>query len=153
VDYYQNLADQTTTSQQKKAVVVFQQTVERAVQFREAALDVAMNNFRDNLDRIIETHQNAVKTAVGVYKAGYQTAVAKARDDCNKGLGSSLVRNNFNNSLKTARQNFLNDKQALEKQNIQLYVDARGRSIQGALDNFQQALELAQNNLKLVLGK
>ncbi|MCX6790900.1 MAG: hypothetical protein NTV62_01755, partial [Candidatus Gribaldobacteria bacterium] len=136
--YYKNLESQAVTSQQKQAVVVFQQTIERAIKNRELALDTAMENFRNSLDQIVEIRQGAVNTAVGVYKAGYQAAIAKARDDCNKGTATNLIRKSFNNNLQKARQDFLDDKQALEKQNIQIYINARDYSIQGALASFQQ---------------
>ncbi|MDD5146715.1 MAG: hypothetical protein PHN39_03175, partial [Candidatus Pacebacteria bacterium] len=111
---YNKLTEMATSTGQQQAIAVFQQVVEAAVAVKKEAVDAVIQNFRDGLDQAFIYRNNTVNTAVGVYKAAYQTAVARAEDDCDKGVGAVIVRTTLRGDLRAARQKFIADKQAIE---------------------------------------
>jgi hypothetical protein len=150
---YNKLTEIATSTGQQRAIAAFQQVVEAAVAVKKEVVDAVIQNFRDGLDQAFIYRNNTVNTAVGVYKAAYQTAVARAEDDCDKGAKAVIVRTTLQGDLKAARQKFISDKQTIEMVTVKPLVETRQQVTTQALNNFKNAIEKAKVDLKGTWGK
>ena len=153
-EHIAKLEARAATDAQKQAVVNFRAAVETAIAVRKTALNAAVKTFRDGVDQTIAQRKTAVDTAINAFKNARQAAVDKVETDCASGINSETVRETFRADMKTAREKFISDGQAIEKfyASIQPLIDVRRQAFDKSRQEFRAAMEKARADLKAAFG-
>lgn len=147
---YGNLEAKAATEEQKQALTVFKEEVDRAVSERRASVDEALAEFRSGLSQTLESRKTQVDNLVLQYKKDVAASFEKSRAACKGGSGKKTSRQDLISELKSIKDKFLLDRQGImttefEAQNLAL---ARRSAVDMAAENFKMALELAKEKLK-----
>jgi hypothetical protein len=149
-EHFALLEEKASTSEQKQALVEFKETIQDVKASRQAAVDAAISQFRTDLDKLINDRKTAIETAKNVYINAYNTAIQKAKEACTDGIDVNIVKETLKADLKTAKDKFNNDKQAIEKTDVKKLVEVRQRAFKEALDYFKKIMEEERTKLKAV---
>lgn len=154
-EIFAKLEDKAETDEQKQAVAVFVGAVQEAVAVRRAAVDAAVQDFREGLAEAIAARQATVNGITGAFRASTEEALAKASSDCEAGTAPATVRENFRVELKAARDKFASDKGEVDKLKTsrEALVTARREAIKQAVDTFKATLEQARAALKAAFSQ
>lgn len=149
-DSYNILESKAITDEQKKAVKKFKETVEAAVETRRDAIDAAIDAFRSGVDQAIVDHLENVDGVVNTYRNTVRTALEKAKSDCDNEVDSKTVRTNLHASLKAAGSQLKEDKTGVTKfsATMQSLIDAKKAAFEKAITDFKTAMKAAVAELK-----
>jgi|GEM_PF-1023445 len=147
----QQLMERAQTEAQKQAVTTFQQQVRTAAAVRKAAVDAAMNDFRQGLDNEAASREQAAQQAASQYRTAVQAAIAKAKSDCSAGTDPEQVRSAYMAALKNAQQTLQQARQGLDNrgETIRQLTQTRNQAVRKAAEDFKTAMEQARAQLKL----
>ena len=154
-EHYSALEAKATTDAQKQALAVFESTVEAAITARQTTIDATIASFQADIKRAMDNRKVAVDAAVSEFKNAEDLAIDKAISDCASGIDQKTVRATFIASMKTARDKFQSNKQAIEKlrASFEPLRATRKAAIDKAIQDFKIAIEGAKNELKIALGQ
>ena len=150
-EHFAKLEEKAQTDEQKQAVLVFVKAIEEAIKARRLAIDKAIEDFRRAVEEAKAARKTAVDGAVSNYKNAVKTAFEKAKTDCGQeGVDTETIRENLRIDLKTARENFIKERQEIEKLKTQMegLIIAKREAIKKAIDEFKTALDQAKEDLK-----
>jgi len=148
--HFSKLEEKAESDVQKKAVSDFKSSVKKAIEARRAAINAAMTTFRNGVKNLIATRKNGLAKAVESYQAAQKAAFEKAKTDCVNGVDPKTVRTNLHASLKTARDKFNTEKQAVEKvgTSMDALIKAKKEAMEKAKADFHAAMEKARTDFK-----
>lgn len=154
-EQFQKLEEKAQTDAQKQAIAQFKSTMTTAISTRRAAVDVAIQTFRQGLQQAINDRKTVTDTTVSTYKSAVNLAIEKAKSDCASGVDTKTVRTNLVQSLKTAREQFNTARQNIEKlsESVETFVAARKQAVKKAHDDFKTMAEQARIQLKAAFGE
>lgn len=134
------------TDLQKAAVEKFIQQLNTAQDARKTAIEMAIKNFRDAVDKTLLPRQTALNTVMENYQKAVTTALDKAKADCLAGGDSTTVRNSFVNALKIAKTKMEAEKRAIDKlkDTIKNLIAVKKSAIAKAQSDFKKAVESAR---------
>lgn len=144
------LENRAQTEEQKKAVSEFEATVRVAVETRRAAVDAAMNTFREQVKNSIQTRQGQADESVSVFDSARLAAIEKAKTACGNGSDPVKVRTTLRTELKAAQDKLQGDRQNITKvsANIEAEIQTRRQAVQKAGNEFRATMEQARIKLK-----
>ncbi len=146
---YQNLLNKATTEEQKAAVAQFQQTVEKAVVDRQAALDAAKLAFRNGIDTARTSRKADGTEALAAFKTAMQSALTKAKADCEEGVDQSTVRQSYLSALEAARKTLSEARQNNGiGDTVSQLAKVRTEAVKAALNTYRTTVEEAFALLK-----
>ncbi len=142
------------TDVQKQALTAFKEAVKNAIASRPAAIDAAIETFRQGTSQALTERKTAVDAAVAAYRNAVKTALEKAQSDCTKGVSAATIHKNLRTALKTAKEKFTSDKQAIEKLAVdkKVLIENRKQAIEKAIQDFKTAMEKAKADFKTAFG-
>lgn len=147
-EQYAKLLEKAQDNEQRQAVIEFKQDVEAAIAARKAAVDKAISDFRDSLDQVIAGRKTAIDAAKATYRNAYQVAVQKGVTDCAAGVDANQVRTTLRAALRAGREEYNEDRQAVEKMDVKALVEIRQEAFEKALEDFKTAMQEAREELK-----
>jgi hypothetical protein len=126
---------------QKQAVTTFQTQVKQAEKTRETATDQARFNYRAELTKVVQAHQDALTEASAAYNTSVGTAFSAALTSCQAG-GEVGALATLKTDIKTARGAFKTSREASKTNDqVKALVATRDTEIKTADDSFAQALK------------
>jgi len=142
------------TDAQKAAVTAFQNAVDQAVNARIASVKTANDVFQKGLDAAIAARKTQADTITRKYADAVKAAIAKAEADCAANQTQATVRSTLTSALQKARTQFMTDRQTIVKidTTVKTLVDARGRTVQKARQDFVAAIQKAREDLRSAFG-
>ena len=151
-EHFAKLNERAQNDEQRQAVADFVAAVKTAIATRKAAINAAIQAFRQGIDKAIADRKTAVDDAVQSFKDAVSVAEAKAKADCDAGVDAATVRQNFVDSLKAAKDQFKADRQEIEKLKdaIKPLIDTRKAAIAKAIQDFKMAIRKAKADFKAV---
>ena len=154
-EHFQKLREKAETDAQKQALIQFKEAVNSAISTRRAAVDAANSGFQQGVDQAITARKIAADAAVANFRNSVKAAWDKAKTDCASGVNTATVRQNLKSALKSAREKFVSDKQAVEKlrDSMKNLIQTRKQAIEKANQDFKAAMEKAKDDLKAVFPK
>lgn len=150
------LDEMAKTDAQKQAIAEFKAETTKTILIRQRAVDSAIMAYRNGLSKIVSDRKAAVDLAKTALKNSAQAAASKAKADCDGGVDPQTMRQNLQESLKTAREKYTGDIQTLEKNRVEATLQlrtARKEAVQKAVDEFQAVMEKARTEMKAALGE
>jgi len=150
------LEEMAKTDAQKQAIAEFKAETTKTILIRQRAVDSAIMAYRNGLSKIVSDRKAAVDLAKTALKNSAQAAASKAKADCDGGVDPQTMRQNLQESLKTAREKYTGDIQTLEKNRVEATLQlrtARKEAVQKAVDEFQAVMEKARTEMKAALGE
>lgn len=143
-----------TTDAEKKAVLDFQTSVNQAIQTRVAAVQAANDAYRRTLDNAIAARKTQEDAAVAKFTAAVQAAVAKAKSDCAAGTDSATVRTALTSALRSAHDQFMQDRLAFDKQDgtVNQAMQVRNKAASKARQDFVNVMQDARSALRSAFG-
>jgi DNA repair exonuclease SbcCD ATPase subunit len=138
---------------QKKAVKDFIAAAREAMITRHEAVDEAMENFRSELDSLSNNQQALLLQTQETYRASVQTALDKAKSDCQSGITPATVRTQLMTALQTAKQQMQTAKQQIRQSenSVEVLVKTRNEAVKSAGDIFRATMEKLRTELKTAL--
>jgi hypothetical protein len=154
-DQYSRLRERATTEEQKQAVEAFKNSIQVAISARRSAVDAALSVYRQGIEQAFTSRKSSVDAALDVFRNSIKTAFNQAQTDCAGGTDFKTIRQDLKAGLKTAREKFVSDKQAIEKTgpSVSGLVTAKNQAIQKAFQDFKTATEQARTALKTAFGE
>jgi len=92
VKQFDKLAEKMDTDQEKQALETFKAAVLKAISDRRATVDEIISDFKDKVAKAKADRKAAVDAIVKTYKDAVNTAVEKAKTDCQNGVSANIVR-------------------------------------------------------------
>jgi len=151
-EHFAMLEEKASTSEQKQALVDFQEAVKDALASRQAAVDSAITQFRTGLDKLIADRKTAIETARNAYLDAYNAAVESAKQACANGGDPSQIKETLKAALKAAKDKFNSDRHAIEKMDVKKLVEVRQQAFKDALNYFKKVMETERTKLKAAFG-
>ena len=153
-DNIEAIEDTATTSDEKAAVGAFKAAVEAAMIVRKTAVDAAQATFKTTLDSLVNSRQEAIRTAGATFKAAVALALAKAQTDCAANVDPVTVRTTLMNSIREASTKFHSDVQAVEQigQQVKEAAATRNAAVKAANKAFKDTILKAKQDLKNVVA-
>lgn len=150
VEHFAKLETKTQTDEQKQAVIAFTRAVQTAITTRRAAIDTAIQDFQQGINEAHFTRKSSADIVIGIFRNSITSAFEKAESDCENGIDPKTIRENLRTDLKTARENFVSDKQKIEKIKtpMETLITARQEAIKQAIDDFKAAVIQARDDFK-----
>lgn len=147
------LRTKANTAVQKTAVEKYIATIVDIVNTRRTATNASIQAFREGITNALHARNDALDVAISHFKQSINSAFDKAQVECNQNSKPSLVRQNFKDALKTARENFVKERIAAESlaDSIAPLRESRKTTMASILTNFKTALEKARIELKKIL--
>lgn len=144
------LTEKATSDEQKTAITKFQSALETALFAKRAAVDSALDTFRDSVNKLVSDRQSSLDAAAATFKNSVASAFDSAESDCSSGKDAKTIRQNLHANLKAARQKFVNDRQSVAKigDQVQALNETKKQAIQKAVADFKTALQNAVSELK-----
>jgi len=151
--FYLKLEEKSKNESQKQVLLDFKRAVEQAIKKRREEIDAANKIFQENMLRLINSKKEEIDKIAEDYRQKIKDIFDKLKEDCSQGARFGEMRQLLRNDLKTARQEFLNNKKSLDKiiAAKESLIEERRRTIKETIDNFKEAIIEARNNLKEVL--
>jgi len=142
------------TDAEKAAVTAFQNAVDQAVDARIASVKTANDVFQKGLDAAIASRKTQADAITRKYADAVKAAIAKAEADCAANQTQATVRSMLTSALQKARTQFMTDRQTIVKidATVKTLVDARGRSVQKARQDFVTGIQKAREDLRSAFG-
>jgi hypothetical protein len=137
-------------SDQEEAVNKFEEAVRVAIEKRRQAIDTAISTFRTGVDGAISGRKDALTQATDDFKLAQKEAFDTAISECGKGTNAASVKSTLRNSLKSARQGLVDDRQSAEKMQTQMktLIQTRKKTFEDAISGFKSDMEAAKAELK-----
>lgn len=150
VKHYAKLAEKAKTEEQKKALNTFENTIEAAVAKRTSEVNTAMENFQQGIEQALISRRSSVDEIVSDFKDSVKAVFEQAKADCTADKDIKTIRDGVLTGLKSAREKFTADRQAIEKlgPTMSQLVTTRNQAIQKAFEDFRTAVKEARDNLK-----
>lgn len=155
-EQFAKLEEMAQTESQKQAAIKFETEVKAAVKTRQQAVDAAIKSYRSGLDKIVATRKTSADAAKTALKNAAQAAANNASATCKAGTDPQVMRQNLQDSLKQAREQYASAVQAMEQnriQTMQQLKSARQEAVQNAVNQFQITMEQLRAELKTALGQ
>lgn len=154
LEHYKKLYEKYPSDSQRAAIDQYRSTIATAINQRRQAIDATRLNYVGDLNKLIESHQRKVHDSEQSIIDAVQSAYTNAKTSCSNGIDESVVKSSFKNSIKSARENFVSNKQKalMDKDSLQELKKNREASLQVALDNFKKTAEEARTKLLQALG-
>lgn len=154
-EHFTKMEERAQTDEQKQAVVVFHRAVTEAIKARRAAIDGAIQNFRDGVDNVKLLRKSTIDEIVNNFREDVRAAFDKAESDCGSGVSPGTVRQNLHSDLKTAKEKFVNDRQSIEKLSTDMepLIEAKREAIKKAIEDFKAVIEQARADFKAASGE
>jgi len=147
-EHFVMLEEKASTSEQRQALVEFEEAVQDAKASRQVVVDKAISQFRTDLDKLINDRKTAIETARNTYINAYNVAVQNAKQTCIDGGDPSQIKETLKAALKTAKDKFNSDRKAIEKMDVKKLIEARQQALREALEYFKKAMEEVRTKLK-----
>lgn len=153
-EHFSMLEEKAQTDEGKQAVFIFIETISAAIAVRRAAVDRAIQNFREGIENIKASRMVSADTAISAFRNSIGTAYESAQSECDNGEDQSTIRQNLRNQLRTARQNFVEAKQEIGNQKTQMetLITTKREATKAAIDEFKAILEQARADFKAAVG-
>jgi hypothetical protein len=154
LEHYQKLYEKYPSDAQHAAIDQYRSTISAAIDQRRQEIDAIRLNYVGDLNKLIDSHQRKVHDSEQSIIDAVQSAYTSAKTSCSKGIDDSDVKLSFKNSIKSARENFVSNKQQalMDKDGLEELKKNREASLQLALDNFKKTAEEARLKLLQTLG-
>lgn len=154
LEHYKKLYEKYPSDAQHAAIDQYRSTIAAAIDQRRQAIDAIRLNYVGDLNKLIESHQRKIHDSEQSIIDAVQSAYTSAKTSCSNGIDESVVKLSFRNSIKSARENFVSNKQQalMDKDGLQDLKKNREASLQVALDNFKKTAEEAKLKLLQTLG-
>lgn len=149
------LLSKASSTEVKQAISDFQVGVKSAIEKRNQETMVVRNDYRTNLDKLINDRQAKITQALADRKTAIEQAINKAKNDCQSGLDEKVVKSNFQALIKSAQDSFkLNfGKLGHNSSEIQTLVENRKKQIDVIQAEYKTMIESLKLKLKTALGK
>lgn len=154
VNNWDNMTTRAKTDVQKAAVTAYTAAIKSAVDARRTSVDAAVTAYRAGLTQAMTDHSGAITTAIAAFKSAVDTAVAKAQADCAANVAPKTVKENFYQSVTTARKALQAARKSAEMTSgLSDLKKTRDTAIKAAETTFKTATEKARADLKMALKK
>ncbi len=150
-EMYAKLLERAGSDTEKQsAVTAFQSAVEEAVSARKKAVDDAISAFRSGVDAAIGARKNTMDTSIAEFKEAAAAAFSATKTSCESGADPETVRTALQSSLKSARANIEDDRQAAENvgEKVRALAVTKKAAFESAHAAFKAAMEDARADLK-----
>jgi hypothetical protein len=152
---YASLEATADTDAEKKAVVVFRKAMDAALDVRREVVDDALEAFRTGVDAAITGRKSSMENTLKTFESSVDAAIASAKSACESGTDPATVRENFRESLESAREKLKNDRSNMETvgQKVKALAETKKTALAKALADFKAAAEKARTELKTAFGE
>lgn len=154
-EMYAKLEAKADTDAKKAAVADFKDTVEKAVDTRRVAVNTALETFRKGVDAAVVGRKDDMKKNADAFEAAVNNALEKAKADCDGGSDQETIRSNFRSALTAARASLKEDRSASDKVSTEMkaLAETRRTAVKKAVESFQATMQSAKDTLKQVFGE
>lgn len=154
-EHFAKLEARAQNDVQKQAIAAFKAVMEKALNDRRMAVNAAIKAFRDGIQSAIDSRKAKVDAAIASFKSAEQAVIEKAKADCAAGIDVRTVKQTFQTSLKTARENLVKSRQEIDKRQdaMKPLIEAKKQAMEKAQADFKAAVEKAKDELKAALGQ
>lgn len=149
-DRYTKLSERATTEEQKAAVADFQTDVEALVVTRKAAVDTAIQAFKDGVIALYSGKRSEAELNLSAFDDAVDAAISEARASCTSGTDSKVVRDTLSTEMKNSRANLKAARESIKDSSqteLTKLREARKASIQTAVTAYQTALEKEKKDM------
>ncbi len=139
-----------TTDEQKTALAEFRVLVKTAMDVRKTAVDAAMLDYRTDLEALVASRQEQLRSATTAFRTSVTAAIAKAKADCAAGVLPEIIRQTLIASIKTAREKLQTEMKALDPNGptVRELVQTRNESVRKANQTFKETVQTGKEELK-----
>lgn len=154
-EHFSKLNDRAQNDAQKQAVADFQSTVRTATAKRRAAVDAAMEKFRQGMDDLLAERKDQAANAATDMAQAMKTAVASAVTDCQSSEEPQAVVTSLKEDLKNIQNQFAQDRQNLDKigDEARALAQSRNEAVKKAVEEFVATVHQATADLKKAFGE
>jgi len=149
-EHFDKLEEKAETDEQKQAFLAFKQAVTAAIASRRAAIDKAIDDFRQGVEQAKIDRKSAADTLRNTFRNSIRAAFQKAETDCDAGVDPATIRTNFRAEVNAAKEKFETDRKEMEKLQdmMKTLINTRKEAIEKAIDDFKTAMETARTEFK-----
>lgn len=147
---FNKLYEKYNSEAQKSVIDEYRNAIETALKIRREKTDLARQSFIDQINDLVSVHEEAINNYETKIITSIQAANSIASAKCAEGEDSESIKLAYKQSLQSAKQNFVVNKQntELKKSKIDSLVQLRKQSIDSAMAEFKSSTEAAR--IKLV---
>ena len=146
---FNKLYEKYNTETQKNIIDEYRIALETALKTRREKTDIARQRFIAQINELGGNHEALINNYESKIITSIQAANSIASARCAEGEDSEIIKAAYKQSLQTAKQNFVVDRQntELKKSKIDSLVQLRKQSIDSAMADFKLSAEAARAKL------
>lgn len=145
---YVTLTAKAKTQAQKDALAAFKAVYDPAAAALQSEISLAVTTYKTEMSKILTNRSATFNTTYSVYEAAINTAIAKARTDCNSGVAPATAYSTFVTSVKAANATVAKNSQMKDiKVLVKPLNDALMTSVKAANAKFKNAVQPAYKTL------
>lgn len=145
-EHFKALEEKFPNDPKKQTVIVFERAVEAAIVARRAAINKAIADYQQGVQKLKSDRKTAIDAIKTTYEYAITAAFNKAKSDCSNDANPVTTRQTFIDAVKAAKDKYKSDYQAIEKlsTNMDQLIAARKAAIEKAIQDFKVAMEKAK---------